>query len=65
MRWVSVSSQVTREMDKRKGLKLHHKRFTLDARKNVFTQRVGTDCPGKWLSLHPWRCVDVTLRNMV
>ena len=41
------------------GHRLHQRRFSLDIRKNFFSQEwsgTGMACPGEWWSCHPWQC---------
>jgi len=56
---VGLLSQVTSNRMRGNGLKLHQGRFRLDAGKMFLLKEwsgIGTGCPGKWWSPHPWRC---------
>jgi len=56
--WVTFFNRIDRM--KGNGLKLHQERFRLDNRKKISLLKeqwgIGTGCPGKWWSRHPWRC---------
>jgi len=56
---VGLFSQVTSNRMRGNVLKLHQGRFRWDIRKNFLLKEwsgIGTGCPRKWCSHHPWRC---------